>query len=87
MSISSLYNHGYIAVFDRGKVTIIKEYNIIMQGTRHHKSGLLMIYLKQNSRRKGNKLNEGKYQDIGKMEEDIKTSEDIIKNLHKIRQK
>ena len=52
MSISTLIDHGYIAVFDRDKFTIIKYYNIIMQGTRHLKSGLCMIDLTQKKSQK-----------------------------------
>ena len=48
ISISSFCNHGYIAVFYRDNVTIIKYYDIIMQKTRHQKSGLWMIDLIQN---------------------------------------
>ena len=52
MLISALCNHEYIAIFGGGKFTIIKDYNIIMQGTRHLKPVLLMIDLTQKQSQK-----------------------------------
>ena len=60
MLISELCNHGYISVFDRDKVTIIKYYNIIMQGKRHKKPVLWMIDLTQKQPQKRKKIKRGK---------------------------
>ena len=58
--ISTFCDYGYISVFDRDKVTIIKYYNIIMQGKRHKKPVLWMIDLTQKQPQKRKKIKRGK---------------------------